>query len=180
MAYKLEPAFVVAPGLTRKLVIAGMNLENQWFFTNGCFNSESFLVEQQPNTWLTENFVILDEECIVAYFYAIWNKPLNVITSFRLILFEKKKAFIMGKAFFEYLDYLFVNRGCKVFNWSVAEKNIYAFRLYEKFINKYMGHKIGKKTRGQMSYTGEISDVYLYEITDREYFIWKETKWIKS
>ncbi len=173
MSYSLEPAFAVAPGLSRKLVLAGMNPENQWFFTNGYFNSEAGLIEHEPNTWLTENFVVIDEEVIIAYFHATWNKPLNIISGFRIILFEKNKAHIMVKAFFEYLDYLFVNRGCKVFNWIVAEKNIHAYKLYEKFINKYMGQKVGKRTRGQMSYSGEISDIYLYEITETEYFAWK-------
>ena len=37
MSYKLEPAFVVATGLSRKLVLAGMDLENQWFFSDGSF-----------------------------------------------------------------------------------------------------------------------------------------------
>lgn len=29
------------------------------------------------------------------------------------------------------------------------------------------------KTRGQKSYTGEISDVILYEVTRENYFAWK-------
>ena len=148
-------------------------MENQWFFSDGAF-SENGIIEHQPNTWLYENFVVLDDECIIAYFCATWSRPLDIIISFRLILFEKSKAVIMGNAFFEYLDYLFVNRGCKAFNWTVAEKNEHAYRLYEKFIKKYMGHRIGKKHYGQKSYAGVVSDIYLYEITKDEYFNWKQ------
>ncbi len=172
MSYKLEPAFAVAPGLSRKLVLAGMNPENQWFFSDGAF-SEQGIVDHQPNTWNNENFVVLDDDGIVAYFCATWCRPLDTINGFRLILFEKEKANVMGKAFFEYLDYLFAKRGCNAFNWIVAEKNKHAYFLYEKFIKKYMGHRVGKRHCGQKSYTGEISDVYLYEITREEYFDWK-------
>ena len=172
MSYKLEPAFAVAPGLSRKLVLAGKDLENQWFFTDGAF-TELGIIDHQPNTWLNENFVVLDHEGIIAYFCATWSRPLDIISGFRFILFEKEKARIGVKAFFEYLEYLFVKRGCKAFNWIVAEKNLHAYNLYEKFIKKYMGHKIGKRHFGQKSYAGIISDVYLYEITKDEYFGWK-------
>lgn len=175
MSYKLEPAFAVAPGLSRKLVLAGMDLENQWFFSDGSF-SENGIIEHHPNTWINENFVVLDEEGIIAYFCAQWSRPLDTITGFRLILFEKNKSRMATKAFFEYLDYLFTKRGCNAFNWCVAEKNEHAYKLYEKFVNKYMGHKIGKRHFGQKSYTGVVSDIYLYEITKDEYFAWKNKK----
>ena len=98
---------------------------------------------------------------------------LDIISGFRFILFDKEKSRTGVKAFFEYLDYLFIKRGCNAFNWIVAEKNIHAYNLYEKFIKKYMGHKIGKRHFGQKSYAGIVSDVYLYEITKDEYFEWK-------
>ena len=158
--------------MSRKLVLAGKDLENQWFFTDGAF-TELGIIDHQPNTWLNENFVVLDDEGIIAYFCATWSRPLDIISGFRFILFEKEKARIGVKAFFEYLEYLFVKRGCKAFNWIVAEKNLHAYNLYEKFIKKYMGHKIGKRHFGQKSYAGIISDVYLYEITKDEYFGWK-------
>ena len=46
------------------------------------------------------------------------------------------------------------------------------FELYEKFIKKYFGHKVGMRHCGQKSYTGVVSDVYLYEITKDEYYEW--------
>ena len=67
MSYRLEPAFAVASGLSRKLVLAGNDLENQWFFSDGAF-TETGIIEHQPNTWLYENFVVLDDEGIIAYF----------------------------------------------------------------------------------------------------------------
>ncbi len=175
MAYKLEPAFAVAPGLSRKLVLAGKDLENQWFFSDGAF-SENGIIEHYPNTWLNENFVVLDNDSIVAFFCATWSRPLDIISSFRLILFEKNKSRICVKAFFEYLDYLFTKRGCNAFNWIVAEKNEHAYKVYEKFIKNYFGHKVGKRFFGQKSYSGIISDIILYEITKDEYFTWKKNE----
>lgn len=67
-----------------------------------------------------------------------------------------------------------LNRGCKAVNWLVAEKNYHAHRIYEKFIHHYFGHNVGKRHNGQMAYNGEISDVFLYEVTDEEYFKWKK------
>lgn len=177
MSYSIEPAFAVAPGLTRKLVLAGMDLENQWFFTDGSFTTNG-IIEHEPNTWVNDNFVVIDDEdeSIIGFFCATWSRPLDVISGFRLILFEKNKSRTFTKAFFEYLDYLFCKRGCMVFNWLVAEKNTHAYVVYEKFIQRYMGHRIGIKHRGQKSYSGEISDVILYEITKEEYFEWKNKK----
>lgn len=172
-SYRLEPAFTVAPGLSRKLVLAGMDPYNQWFFTDGSF-LENGIIEHHPDTWTNENFVVLDDDSIIAYFCAKWSRPLDIIDGFRLILFEKNKSTIATRAFFEYLDYLFTKRGCNAFNWCVAEKNEHAYKLYEKFIDKYMGHKIGKRHFGQKSYTGIVSDIFLYEITKDEYFSWKD------
>lgn len=175
MSCRLEPAFTVAVGLSRKLVLAGMDDKNQWFFSDGGY-SENLMLEHQPNTNIFENFVVLDDSGIVAYFNAMWNKSLNIIVSFRLILFEANKCVSAMKCFFEYLDYLFINRGCKSFNWIVAEKNEYALALYQKFIKKQLGHLVGKRHYGQKSYTGEISDIYLFEITDKEFFYWKNRR----
>lgn len=175
MSYKLEPAFSVYQGLTRKIINAGMNPENQWFFSDGGFSPDG-IVEKQPNTMYSEDFVVMDDECIIAYFTGRWVRSLTIITGFRMIIFEKKKAHIAGKAFFEYLDYLFTSRGCKAFNWIVAVKNINAYKVYEKFISRYLGHKVGMRYCGQKSYCGEISDIALYEITDEEYRAWKSQR----
>ena len=179
MSYKLEPAFTVAPGLSRKLIQAGRELENQWFFSDGAF-TENGIIEHQPNTWINENFVVIDDSGIIAYFCATWSRPLDIISGFRLILFDKKKSMTGVNAFFEYLDYLFTKRGCNAFNWTVAEKNTHAYQLYEKFINKYMGHRIGKRHYAQKSYSGIISDIYLYEITKDEYFAWKDRNIVRG
>jgi hypothetical protein len=72
-----------------------------------------------------------------------------------------------------YLDYLFVNRGCQVFNWTAAFQNEHAIKQYERFIKDYCGHKVGIRHYAQKSYTGKVSDINLYEITRREYFNWK-------
>src|SRR5574344_239920 len=173
MAYSIEPAFTVASVLARKLTLAGMNIENQWFFSDGAF-IENEIVDRKSNIWINENFVVIEDNMIIAYFNATWNRPLDIISSFRLILFDKKKSILMAKAFFEYLDYLFIKRGCKAFNWTVAEKNKHAYLLYEKFIHKYMGHKIGKRHYSQKSYTGLISNSILYDITHHQYMKWKK------
>ena len=170
MNYSIEPAFSVKSELTRLIIKAGTEIENKWFFTDGAFTLDTRF---EANTWLNENFVVIYEKKIIAYFEAPWSKPLNIINGFRFILFDKTKSYVATRAFFEYLDYLFVTRGVKSIFWIVAEKNIHAYKLYEKFVQKYCGHQIGKKHYGQMGYDGEISDVYMYELTKEEYFIWK-------
>lgn len=172
MAYSLEPAYYVQHELSRLIIKSGTNPANKWFFTDGAFVANSQL-ERTANTWNHDDFVVICEKEILAYFEATWNKSLNIITSFRLIIFNSQKARTATKAFFKYIDYLFVARGCNAFNWIVAEKNLHAYKLYEKFIKKYFGHKVGKKHYGQMAYDGDVSDVFLYEITREEYFTWK-------
>ncbi len=172
MAYSIEPAYLVQNELTRLIIKAGTDPVNKWFFTDGAFTPDSQL-ERTPNTWMHENFVVIENKQVLAYFEAFWNKPLNIITSFRMIFFEKDKANTIVKALFQYFEYLFISRGCKAFNWIVAEKNYHAHRIYEKFIKNYFGHKVGMRHNGQMAYNGEISDVYLYEITQEEYMEWK-------
>lgn len=179
MAYSIEPAYLVNNELTRLLLKAGTDPINKWFFTDGAFSPESQL-ERVANTWLHENFVVITDKQIIAYFEAYWSKPLNIITSFRLIVLDKKKGATVSRAIFDYFEYLFVSRGCKAFNWIVAEKNYHAHRLYEKFINHYFGHNVGIRHNGQMAYNNEVSDVFLYEITSEEYFEWKNKTSSKS
>jgi RimJ/RimL family protein N-acetyltransferase len=174
MSYSLEPAFIVERELSRLLIKASIDSANQWFFVDGAFTA-NVILEQSPNTWLHENFVVLCGKEIVAYFEGTWNRPLDIISGFRFILLDKTKARSVSKAFFQYLDYLFVLRGCKVFNWTVAEKNVHAYKIYEKFIKRYCGHRVGKRTHAQKGYTGEVSDSFLYELTRDEYFTWKNT-----
>lgn len=179
MSYSIEPAYLVQSELTRLIMKAGTEPVNKWFFTDGAFSPDSQL-ERSPNTWLHENFVVIENKEILAYFEAFWSKPLNIISSFRFIVFDKKKTNAVGKALFQYFEYLFIARGCKAFNWIVAEKNYHAHRIYEKFIKKYFGHNAGFRHNGQMAYNGEISDVFLYEITQEEYLAWKNKKSIKQ
>lgn len=175
MAYSIEPAYLVQNELTRLIIKAGTDPVNKWFFTDGAFSPDSQL-ERTPNTWMHENFVVIENKEILAYMEAYWSKPLNIISSFRLIFFNKTKTFIITKAIFQYFEYLFISRGCKVINWTVAEKNYHAHRLYEKFIKNYFGHYAGKRHNAQMAYNGEISDIYLYEITLEEYIEWKNKR----
>lgn len=172
MCYRLEPAQSVYPGLIRKLTIAGMNPKNQWFFSDGAFTA-SDIISSSTNTWISEDFVVINEEKIIAFFSAKWIRPLDILTSLRIIILEEKKSVFVVKAFLEYLDYIFCARGCEVLNWTVAEKNTKAYTLYEKFISHFCGHKVGLRHHAQKSYTGEISDVILYELTREEYFNWK-------
>ena len=151
------------------------NRSNKWFFTDGAFTPETQL-QISPNTWQHENFVVVANRQILAYFEAYWSKPLDIITSFRMIFFEKDKSVCIARALFEYFEYLFVIRGCNALNWIVDEKNYHAYRIYEKFIKKYFGHRVGKRQYGQMAYNGDVSDVVLYEVTQAEYLEWKNKK----
>ena len=175
MKYTLVPASFVRNELVQLIIQAGNDPVNKWFFTDGSFSPDSQL-ECVPNTWQHENFVVMANNQILAYFEAYWSKPLDIITSLRIIFFEKNKAACIGMAIFEYFEYLFVIRGCKALNWIVAEKNYHAYRIYEKLIKNYFGHRVGIRHRGQMAYNGEVSDVILYEITQEEYLDWKSKK----
>ena len=139
MSYSIEPSYIVSAELTRQLVKAGTDPVNQWFFSDGAFTPEA-MIETTPNTWLHENFVVISGQEIVAYFEGIWNRPLDIISSFRLIVFSKTKSYTAACAFFQYLDYIFSARGCNAFNWIVAEKNHHAYRVYEKLLRDYCGH----------------------------------------
>lgn len=174
MVYTIEPAYLVQNELIRLIMRAGKDPINKWFFADGCFSADSD-IERSPNTWRHENFVVIANNEILAYFEAAWSKPLNIIPNFRLIFFNKQKTFVIAKAIFDYFDYLFVARGCRAVNWFVAEKNGHAHRIYERFVNKYFGHYVGKRHAGQMAYDGEISDIFLYEATREEYLNWKES-----
>jgi hypothetical protein len=175
MGYSIEPSYAVSAELTRLLIKAGADPENQWFFSDGAFTPET-MIERVPNTWLHENFAVVSGKEVAAYFEGTWNRPLDIITSFRLIVFNKSKSYTAACAFFEYLDYLFCARGCNAFNWIVAEKNRHAYRVYEKLLRDFCGHHAGKRHCGQKSYAGEVSDIILYEITREEYFTWKAEK----
>ena len=169
MSFSIEPAYSVAPELMRQLTKASTLSENQWFFLEGSFSTLATIV-QSSDTWTYENFVVIENKHIIAYFEGEWARPLNVIHNFRCILLNHHYQFSATKAFFTYLDYLFSVRGCDVFNWSVASENTNAYLLYEKFISKKYGHKVGEKTRNMKSYCGNISNSILYEITREEYF----------
>ena len=172
MKYSIEPAYLVYNELVRLILKAGNDPVNKWFFTDGAFSPESQL-ERMPNTWQHENFVVISNNQILAYFESFWSKPLDIITSFRIIFFEKKKTLYIVKAIFEYFEHVFINRGCKALNWIVAEKNFHAHRIYDKLIRDYFGHVVGKRHNGQMAYNGEVSDVILYEVTQEEYLEWR-------
>lgn len=170
--YSIEPAYIVRDQLIRVLMKASTDPENKWFFTDGAFVAEN-QIERLPNTWNSENFVVVAGAEIIAYFEGIWNKPLNIISSLRLLLIDKTQKVTFTKAVFQFLDYLFIARGAKAINWIVAEKNYKARNTYEKFIKKYFGHIIGKHHFGQKAYDGELSDILLFEVLQTEYFAWK-------
>ena len=172
MTFSIEPAYTVCDELLRKLTKASVSPKNQWFFLDGSFSNLQTKL-QSTDTWYYENFVVIVDKEIVAYFEAEWARPLDIIHNFRMILLNEEKTVSATKAFFAFLDYLFISRGCDVFTWGVAVKNTHALKLYERFTQKNCGHKVGIRTRSMKSYCGEISDSAMYEITKEEYFKWK-------
>lgn len=173
MSYSIEPAFLYHDSLVNIITKASVDPVNKWFFADGCFSSDTEL-QFSPNTWQYDNSVVLQNGEILAYLESRWSKPLNIVSNFRIIIFNKSKGGIVAKAIFDYFDYIFITRGCVAFNWFVAEKNYHARRVYEKFTNHYFGHYVGKRHCGQMAYNCEVSDIFLYEITRDEYITWKE------
>jgi hypothetical protein len=60
---------------------------------------------------------------------------------------------------------------------QIGESNEYALNQYERFVTNYCGRRVGMRTHAQKSYTGKISDIYLYELTRKDYFAWKARRW---
>ena len=166
--YSIEPAYLVYNELVNKLMEASRRKENQWFFTSAAFSPESCL-DLTADTGKHENFVVIERKEIIAYFTACWDKALNVLDGFSIIFFNENKSLVATKALFQYLDYVFIVRGCNVLSWLVAEKNEKALNIYRRFVKHYCGREIGKKTRGQKGYSGEISDIIFFEITKEQY-----------
>jgi hypothetical protein len=159
------------------LIKATFDVSNEWFFFDGAHSGANVLEQGMSNTWLHENFVAVNEEKqIISYFEGQWQRPVDIIAGFRTINLMPDAAGIFLETFLAYLDYLFTNRGCRAFNWTVALQNERALEHYERFIKDYCGHKVGVRHCAQKSYTGKISDISLYELTHEEYFEWKEKK----
>lgn len=89
--YSIEPAFTVYPGLIRKLTLIGMDPEFQWFFSDGAFIPDNF-IHSNTNSWTDEEFVVIADNEIIAFFSSKWVRPLDIINSLRIILFDKSKA----------------------------------------------------------------------------------------
>jgi hypothetical protein len=169
MSLELVPSSFCVNELTKKIMAATLDVENEWFFGDGAFNTAtSFESVGACNTWLYERYVALYNKEIIACFDGMWSRPVDIITNF-----NRKYGRLFAVSCLKYLDYLFVNRGCMAFNWSVALQNKHALSQYERFVTHYCGHRVGLRTHAQKSYTGKISDIYLYEISRDEYFAWK-------
>jgi len=169
MGIELIPAAFVAQELTQKIILATHDLENEWFFYDGAFNS-SVNIESSINTWANENHVAVYNKEIMFYFEGQWTRPLDIISAFRTINFSKRHSQLFIRALLKYLEYLFIHRGCKAFNWTVAIQNESAKRQYDKIVTEYCGRVVGIRHYSQKSYTGKISDSCLYEVTKEDFF----------
>jgi hypothetical protein len=162
MALELIPASFCLNELTKKIMTATLDVKNEWFFADGAFNTvTSFEQPGACNTWLYERYAAVYNKEITAYLDGAWSRPVDIIASFRAINFNPKYGRLFALSIFKYWDYLFVNRGCMAFNWSIALQNEYALHQYEHFIACHRGRKVGMRTHAQKSYTGKISDIYL-------------------
>jgi hypothetical protein len=156
------------------IIKATFDSDNEWFFYDGAHSGANVLEQGMSNTWLHENFVAVSENKeIISYFEGQWQRPLDIINGFRTVNFKPDAAGMFLQIFSAYLDYLFVNRGCRAFNWTVALQNEHALAQYERFIKDCCGCKVGTRHHAQKSYTGKISDINLYELTREDYFDWK-------
>ena len=170
--YFLDNSYKYYNDLARLLLKCSTDLKNQWFFTDGTFNMEIEL-ERAPNTWLHENFIVGDGNKIIGYFTANWRRPLDIIENLRIISFSDDNPLYIAKAFMEYLDYLFMNRGCKSVNWIVPMNDVYLSRISNKFIKRKCGNLTGIKTSYTISYSGEVSDAMLFELSLEQYMLGK-------
>ena len=178
MKIELVPAAYVAQDLCKKITSASFDIQNEWFFFDGAFNF-SANIQTSVNTWSNENFVAVNNGEIAAYLEGLWTRPLDIISGFRAINFNRKCPYLFAVAFKSYLEYLFVNRSCNALNWTVALKNKRAVRQCERFSSNYCGHYVGLRHHAQKSYAGKISDSTLYEITLNEFLEWKQSGYMR-
>jgi hypothetical protein len=121
MTFTLEPAAPFAQQLNLLIMKATFGVANEWFFYDGAHNGANVLEQGMSNTWLHENFVAINEKReIFAYFEGQWLRPMDIISGFRTIHFGKQYSRMWVKSIFTYFDYLFINRGCMVFNWTLS------------------------------------------------------------
>ena len=99
MSFSIEPAYTVSSELMRQLTRASTNIVNQWFFLEGTFSTLAKII-QSSDTWYYENFVVIADKHIIAYFEGEWARPLNIIHNFRMILLDKSFQISATKAFF--------------------------------------------------------------------------------
>ena len=78
MSFSIEPAYTVSSELMRQLTRASTNIVNQWFFLEGTFSTLAKII-QTSDTWYYENFVVIADKHIIAYFEGEWARPLNII-----------------------------------------------------------------------------------------------------
>ena len=173
MKFEFMSTACAAQELTKKIMLVALNVENKWSFYDEAFNLSAD-IQITVNTWSYGNFVVVCDNDITAYFEGHWNRPLDIINGFRIINFNclYSRAFIAS--FVIYLDYLFTTRSCKAINWTVALRNESAVKQCERFARDYCGRYIGIRHHSQKSYSGKISDSALYEITQEEFFDWKQ------
>jgi len=173
MQFEFIPASFILDRLLEKISSVSLNLENDWFFYTGAFEAPVG-TEAGINTWLHENFVITCDGEIIGYFEGHWDRSRDVIMGRRCINLSKNKSIIFVHSVFKYFDYLFECRGCMALNWCVALQNRHATLQYDRLVENYCGQRIGITHDSQRSFTGQISDCILYEITRDEYFEWKQ------
>ena len=175
MDMKLLPAAYMAKDLSREIMTASFDIKNEWFFFDGA--SKHFAnLQVGVNAWSTENFVAVYNDEVVAYFEGTWFRPLDIVNDFRTISFNDKCPRLFAVAFMCYVEHVFVNRGCKVLNWSVALQNERAAKQSERFAKDYCGHCVGIRHHSQKSLTGKVSKSALYEITQEEFFDWRQRR----
>ncbi|MBQ3641824.1 hypothetical protein II906_07885 [bacterium] len=167
MSLSLQPAYLFWTKLSRLLVKASVEPENKWFFIESGFNVQS--LDRIGNFSISENFVVMDDDRIVAYIEGFWKPSLRVLEHFRFILFDKSYSMNFMSILFDYINYLFQIRGCDVFNWSVAKENLHALKLYKMITKCCGGRQVGQYTRILKSYDGQISDSILFEMTKEDY-----------
>jgi hypothetical protein len=80
---------------------SGNRSGEQVFFSDGSVFTPEAMIETTPNTWIYENYVVISGQEIVAYFDGIWNRPLDITSSFGLTVFDKTKPYTVCQSVVE-------------------------------------------------------------------------------
>lgn len=152
-----------------------MNPNTKWYY--GGWETE---IVVDKNTWNNIQMVSVDKEDNVhGYFSVAVDETLNRLASMSVINYGPKCDLVFSKDFYQFLKYLFVDRGFHKLEWTVVIGNPIE-KMYDRFCKKAGGNIIGISHDSAMLRDRRPYDQKHYEVFDRGVIAYLESKGIKD